>query len=252
MAEYLTVETAENLDKAASDGKWRLADAVLHDTKQQTTDTEVLAVLKNIADALADAGIATPSGDPYVVSSLVALRRTALAWPPADRHDLAAIRTHQEAGLPGSLGRLALAALAQVAAGETVECPTGIDEDAWAAAVARVTKRLAARRRPRYLIAANDVRVAIQRRPNIPTARPVERSQMAEMLCEVSDATAALGAFARRFTKADPSQEDRESLAAALRRLLARAQATLEVVETDAFTDGDFEELLKGADDGRV
>lgn len=242
MADYATVGAAEALLSASSGGAWTLADALVEDTKHLQTDTDVAAELIMIAETLAELGIVTPNGDPYLVPALVTLRRNGLAWPPAERYPVAAYRTHQEAATP--LGRIVLAALAAVAVGRTVACPEEVDADAWLSAVARVERRRDAGRRAKYIVAANDVRIAMQRTPNVPMSRDA-KSPISELLFEVSEATQALGSFARRFVNADPSDAERERIATALRRLLGRAQATLDVVTASDVTEADFEALLQ-------
>lgn len=244
MSEFVTVRAAEALLSAASGGAWALADAVAEDTKDRQTDTEVEDILELIVEALGERGVVTPNGEPYLMPALVTMRRTSLAWPADERHQVAAYRTHQEAGARGSVGRAALKALAAVAAGEVVECPADVDPEAWAGARARVEKRLAGRR-PRYLVAANDLRVAIQRVVNVPPRQAEMKAGVVHLLDEVRVASTALRGFARRFVDADPSTEEREAIGSSLRSLISRAEETLAVVSAGDLSDESLAELLQ-------
>lgn len=238
MTDFVTIGAAEARVQAADRSAWTLADAVLTDTMRLRTDTEVMATLKQIEEALSAAGITTPNGDAYLVPALATLRRTAVQWPEAHRHTVAAYRTHQEATTPEA--RDALAALARVAVGEEVERPEGTDAEAWLSAKARVERRRNAGR-ARYVVAANDLRIAIQRTPNVPRTRDI-KSGVVHLLDEVRVASSALREFARRFVDADPSADEREAIGSSLERLIARAQETLAVVAT-AGTDVSDEAL---------
>lgn len=153
---------------------WALADAVLAHVPEQPSGQRndlllasgggsVPERLATLVEALKLDGVTTPTGDPYSVSALAHLRDTAMTWPGDTRHPEAAYRTHQEAGSPNTEGGRVLAALAVVARGEGTFKPRGLDKDAWEAACKRVADR-----RKGFPVAANDVRVALQRKTNLP------------------------------------------------------------------------------------
>jgi hypothetical protein len=246
---YLTVRAAEDLLASAEGKRWDLGDAILADVPADLPADEVRRRLDEIEEALAQAGVTTPNGEPYVAAALAAVRQTAIFWPPESRHPEAAFRTHQECQRTPS-GRAALDALVRVARGEEVACPEDVDETAFDAARGRVLQRQGRARRPRYTVTANDLRVAMKRTVNIPERR--DRSDVMGLLGEVSTASQALRTFARRFVEAEPSEEERASIMHALERLMDRAEQTLAVVSA---TGADLsvealENLLKeGVDD---
>jgi hypothetical protein len=158
---------------------WGLADAVLaHVPEEQSGKRSDLLPasgeggsvperLSALAKRLGKEGVTTPVGEQYSQDSLRHLRDTAVAWAPSDRFNEAAYRTHQEAGSPKTEGGKVLAALAAIARGEAASKPRGIDADAWAKAVTRVESRTKG-----FLVAANDVRMALKRQPNVPGREP--------------------------------------------------------------------------------
>ena len=171
------VKAAQRLVTDDTKDTWGLADAVLaHVPEQQSGKRNDLTPasgggsvsneLADLAKQMKDDGISTQNGDPYTGSSLGHMRDTAMAWQTV-RHPEAAYRTHQEAGSPTTDGGKVLAALCAVARGEKPVKPRGIDADAWNKAVARVQAR-----RKGFPVAANDVRVALERKVNVPTAAP--------------------------------------------------------------------------------
>lgn len=250
MTDLFTVEVAEDLHGRTASWSFDLGDATLKDAPADQPDDVVRALLEAAVEELTARGVTTPNGDPYVAASLMSMRRTAIMWAPADRHPEAAYRTHQEAGPTGTQGRAALAALAAVARGEAVDRPEGLDGEAWESAVARVEKRLAGKKTPRYTVTANDVRVAVQRTMNIPTRPdPLEPGHVVHLYGEVANAGRALSSFARRFVEAELTETDRNGLLGALVRLQGRVEATLSAVEAGGMSDDALRELLEAADD---
>lgn len=173
------VTAAHRLNTDDTKDTWALADAVLDHVPDGSSNqggdrrsaAATMTPLAGVDDRLASLssqmksdGIVTPNGDPYTVSALRHLRDTAMAWSGNDRHPEAAYRTHQEAGSPTTLGGKALAGLAAIARGEDVRRPNGVQSKPWQDAVARVQAR-----KKGFQVAANDVRVALERKINVPT-----------------------------------------------------------------------------------
>jgi hypothetical protein len=155
--------------------------------------------LAQLTDQLTADGVQTPMGEPYTVDALANLRDTAMAWPMNARHDEAAYRTHQEAGSPSTDRGKVLAVLCAVARGERVRRPNAADPDNWGVAVERVQTKLARPRVPRFPIAANDLRVATNRTPNVPGpsrnphgAPPATPEQVAAVLADPEQREAAM------------------------------------------------------------
>lgn len=267
---FKTVVAAERLLQSTSRETWGMSDAVLADVPAEVDDEELERRLTRISHELDARQITTPNGDRYTPPSLKRMRRTAIAWAPAFRYDEAAYRTHQEAGAAGTDGAIVLGALVGVARGEDVECPADVDLDQWEAAKARVFKRVNGKRRPRFTVTANDVRIAMNRSMNIPmprasmipdpedgddtTSEPSStptaasessRGNVVYLLSHISSANQALRSFARRFVEANPSDHDREAITSALNRLVANAHAALEVVSVNEISDADLAQLLE-------
>lgn len=247
---FRTIAAAEALLTSSNDGKWKMADAVLADVPGWLDGEPAHSRLVELAEALTAAGIATPNGEFYMVQSLSTMRRTALAWPPEQRHPDVAYRTHQEADRDGDLGREVLAALACVARGEPAEYPEGSSPSAFEAAKERVERRVSAKRVPRFKVAANDMRVAMNHAINTPVPKR-DRGQVVYLLSEVSSASQSLRTFAQRFVEAEPSPEDRKSIAQALEQLIVRAEETLGVVTTSVMdlSAADLDMLKEDVDD---
>lgn len=246
---YRTIAAAEALLTSSNRDTWSLADAVLADiperpmtrrsaaSREAANESDVLDALADVVSELASAGVATPNGDPYTVPALRMLRQTAMAWPPAERHDEAAYRTHQEAH--GDKARTALAGLCAVARHEAVDMPEGLDEVSWYDAVARVQAKLGKRAR-RFPVAANDVRVAMARRPNTPP----HGTTTTELLALISD----MGAGARTFTKTLAASEaglrddERTVIVEAIEHLIASLNGLVAIVQ--GVSDADLDALL--------
>jgi hypothetical protein len=165
-------EAAKRLVTDDTKDTWALADAVLAHVPDGTggkgfaydpREGGVREALAELAEQMQADGVATPNGDPYTTSALDHLRETAMAWPKAERHNEAAYRTHQEAGSPKTMGGKALATLCAVARGEDVTRPRSILAAEWKTVCDRITAR-----RKGWPVAANDVRIALQRKPNVP------------------------------------------------------------------------------------
>jgi hypothetical protein len=171
------VAAAETADATDSKSSWGLADAVLTHIpdnghggdRRSSTPRGVLEQLGELAQRMADDGVTTPQGKPYTSKALSKLRLAAMAWPMDERHENVAFRTHQEA--QSERARPVLASLVEVATTRRrVEAPATISEDAWQRAVGRV--RGGGPARGGYLVNANDVREALQRRRNVPERHP--------------------------------------------------------------------------------
>lgn len=178
------VAAAETADVTDSRTTWELADAVLaHVPAEDRAEngrrigtgspraggTSVPMRLAELANRMAADGITTPQGKPYTGKALSKLRLTAVAWPVSDRHDGVAFRTHQEA--QSARARPVLADLVRATrTRRSIPAPPTIDEDAWRRAVERV--RGSGPARGGYLVNANDVREALQRRRNVPERHP--------------------------------------------------------------------------------
>jgi len=264
---FKTVVAAERLLQSTSRETWGMSDAVLADVPADVDDEELERRLTRISHELDARQITTPNGDRYTPPALKRMRRTAIAWAAAFRYDEAAYRTHQEAGAAGTDGAVVLGALVGVARGEDVECPPDVEIDQWEAAKARVLKRVHGKRRPRFTVTANDVRIAMNRSMNIPmprasmipdpddddTTEPSTSAAVSEsgrgnvvyLLSHISSANQALRSFARRFVEANPSDHDREAITSALNRLVANAHAALEVVSVNEISDADLAQLLE-------
>jgi len=172
-------EAARSLDRSDSRGTWTLAYAILaHIPADYSTAAggaaphsdpprggSVPKQLAALAAAMDKAGVTAPNGAPYSPSSLKNLREMAMGWTKSERHDEAAYRTHQEAGGREALGRKVLTALCAIARGEQVRRPLDVEAEAWGEAVKRVRAR---KRGSGYAVNANDVRIALERRPNLP------------------------------------------------------------------------------------
>jgi hypothetical protein len=165
--EYNAVKKAAELRiTGASNGAWGLADAVLYAIPRWIPDGDLASHLEKLAAALESDGVETPNGMAYTPGTLRDLRAVSLRWPHNERLDQASFRTHQEAGDRSSTVARALEGLCRLAQGQHTKIPEGISSGAWEQAAKMVHKSLA--RKSRYPVTANAVRVAVQRKPNIP------------------------------------------------------------------------------------
>lgn len=251
MTEYKTVGAAEALLASSTKNMWELADAVLGDVPAESHGGDrksnhprggfdIESQLHDIAERLGDLGVTAPNGEPYTTITLTHYRETAMAWPADERHAEAAYRTHQEAGGRESPGRVALAGLCAVARGDTVRCPVDFDKTSWASACARIRDRLNGRRL-RYAVTANDVRVALARRPNVPPAR---RFGIMDLLSHLDDARRYLIAFRIDFAELpDLGPEDLAAVVRSIDSLVDEAVALREAASA-SLTDEALEGLL--------
>jgi hypothetical protein len=167
------------LARAAGDssGAWRLADALVAEIPERQHGKAVTAangrdVTTVIADIVADldrTGVETPAGGGYTVAGLRELRLVALGWPRLQRQPEAAFRTHQEVGTTDERARAILRALCQAARSQRYSWPgkkLGIDRDTWNLAINGVIRKVGAGNR--YPVSANDVRIALERKTNVP------------------------------------------------------------------------------------
>lgn len=256
MTEFKTVSAAEELLASATRDTWSLADAILSDVPSvppsekirqanhvgTLAGVNVIDLLDLIAETLIERGTTTPNGDPYSTVSLEKLRETAMRWPLGERHQEAAYRTHQEAGGRDGGGRRALAALCAVARGQLVDCPAGLDAVAWGNACARVRDKRNRNRPPRFLVAANDLRVALERSSNTPA--PTKTASISGVLHHLTSAAESLGAFAIAWADLEVDESDCVALRQTLKSLIARAEQVLDVVETK-FDDADLAQLIE-------
>jgi len=187
-------EAAERRHHDDSSTTWKLADAILGEVPEIGSGNapsrgRLADALESLALKLEDDGVRTPNGDIYTAKALDHLRDTALWWRPGTtRHPEAAFRTHQEAGSPTTPGGIMLHALCAYARGERVKRPqlgvigTGKDrrepdQEAWERAIAGVKRKRGLSRTPRYLVAANDLRYALQRLGNIPETQRDQKAK---------------------------------------------------------------------------
>jgi hypothetical protein len=179
------LDAAATREAGDSGGAWRLADALLTEIPANPGGKGVQSggpgtpeLLADYATRLTTEGIHTPGGGPYSASTLDDLRDAAMAWPPNERYQQAAYRTHRQAGRPGSEGDVALKALTRYAEGGVKRRPSEIDPDAWAKAIPMVDRLLG--RKAKYPVSANALRTALGQKNNthtpetaVPTPEPV-------------------------------------------------------------------------------
>lgn len=166
-----------------------------------------------------------------------------MAWPLADRHPEAAYRTHQEAGARDGIGRVALTALCAVARGEKVDCPDGIDTDAWDMAKARVKGR----KSRKFAVTANDVRVAKKAKLNIP--EPAEDfGSVVDILSKIASATQ----YIRSLRQVSPDLViDADARAALIKALTGHIdESSMALAVFEGFSDEGLAEML--AKDGEA
>lgn len=192
---YKTIAAAEMLLQSNTKDLWTLADAVLADvpaegrggdrSKGPARGLWVGERLEEIATDLTERGVTKLDGDPYSASTLDHARDTAINWSPEQRLSEAAYRTHQEAGSAKSEGGKVLRALCHIARGLKVHRPAGVDVAAWEKAVEQVMRKRGLSRR--YLVAANDLRLAMGHLPNVPgrEAPPQTRQERIAITREV-------------------------------------------------------------------
>jgi hypothetical protein len=195
------LEAAAYREAGDSAGAWKLAGALLEaipagegkggDRKSPgskgAASPLLIDKLSSYADKLAEENIQTPAGGPYSVSTLDDLRDVAMAWPADKRYPQAAFRTHMEVGAPfvdapspfAVKANAALKALCTYAAGGAKRKPTELDSGDWAAAIAVVDTLV--KRKAKYTVSANALRLAVGRKRNTPdrddVLRPVDFSQ---------------------------------------------------------------------------
>jgi hypothetical protein len=257
---YRTVEAAEVLLASATRDTWSLADAVLADVpssgyggdRKSSTSREgldpVFDQLEQIVHVLTEQGITTPNGEPYGASHLATLRSTAMLWPKEQRQPEAAYRTHQEATSPDTRGGRALIALCAVARGEKPRRPRDIDAAAWGEAVARVREKRERAKPPRFMVAANDLRLAMDRRPNIPDRSEFDGTRG---LAALSQIRVMVREVAVNLADQEWNEEERTAALVTCRKILDLLTAIIESME--GISDDAFAGLLtEEADDGRM
>lgn len=190
------VEAADALDRNDTQGVWRLADAILAHVpaedpgrKPDNEGTRVPSLLESLAHDLEADGIRATSGDPYRVSTLSKMRAVAAAYPEGERFPEAAYRTHQEARTTVT-GKRVLRELCKFARGETCRRPHDVGADgglivsaaAWDEAKLRIQNRTSG-----YAVAANDIRVALSRKTNVPTPDSETLDALKDKLKDAAD-----------------------------------------------------------------
>jgi hypothetical protein len=169
-------DAAQRRAEGESTGAWKLADALVAEIPEREhgkaitagNGSDVATIMADIAAELIEAEIETPAGAAYTVASLRELRLVALGWPQGERMLQAAFRTHQETGSSDLWKRGVLRALCDAARTEDYSYPetSAIDEGAWAKAIVGVQRKIKAGNR--YPVSANDLRVALKRKANVP------------------------------------------------------------------------------------
>lgn len=176
---YKQVKTAAELRSGGdSTGAWALADALLAEVPNEgsgarndlSPSSDIATRLSTIAVQLEADGIDTPSGNPYSVQTLRELRLVAMGWPPEQRFPEAAFRTHQEAGTVSEWKREVLRVLCLAARNADWEQPPmnsgEMSADAWNASIVGIQRKVASG--TRFPVAANDLRLALQNKVNVP------------------------------------------------------------------------------------
>jgi hypothetical protein len=173
------LDAAAAREAGDSVGAWKLADALASSIPRETggrpgTSSDgtgsIPDRLAEYEQLLRNEGIVTPAGGPYTVFSLRDLRDVAIRWSSAKRYPQAAFRTHQEAGSPGSEADVALKALCKYAAGGVKRKPSDLDSAAWVEAIEVVDRLL--KRKAKYPVSANALRLAVGRKKNTPEREP--------------------------------------------------------------------------------
>ena len=198
-------EAALGRDQSDTSKSWALADAVLAMIPpeqagrppapgESPAPRQVISDrLATLADRLYDDGNVQPNWGTYTANTLKEMRETAMAWPKSDRHTEAAFRTHQEAGAKNGNGRQILTALCSVARGEKVARPLLVDnkgsEICTAEVWTEVRRAITKRKGTTYPVSANDVRLLLNRKPNVPTPNPTPTTTSAASSSGTSTAT---------------------------------------------------------------
>ena len=236
-----------------SQGAWTLADALLAEVPQRATgqaatagngsDVTTVSLLEDIADRLDADGIETPQGNPYSLVTLRELRLAAMAWPPAERHTMAAFRTHQEVG-KDPRNRAVLAALCQAVASQSWdEVPDEVDPEAWSRAILSVRRKANAGNR--YPVSVNDWRTALKKRTNLPVS--TRDGDMRDAITAVAEVR-RLATYAVRIMASSPAPTGEWLTALSgfsdTLRMLAEYVDTL--VQGGGITDDALSELLAG------
>jgi len=190
-------------------------------------------------------GIETPAGEAYTPDSLRELRLVAMAWPPKDRHEEAAFRTHQEAG-KDPWRREVLGALCEAAQSEDYELPElengEIDDVAWLKATTSIAKKI--ERNSRYPVSANDFRVALKRKKNTPEPEPDDTVLDAvEAIQEASDKLASAVQILAHCGSLD--EDTREIIEGLRERLGASFDLLATFLDEGGITDEALAELLR-------
>jgi hypothetical protein len=188
------LDAAASREAGDSAGAWKLADALLAKIPAGTPGRKggdvapVSDGLQQYATKLNEENICTPAGGPYSASTLDDLRDVAMAWPTDKRHPQAAFRTHQEAVRPDSDNGKVLRTLCRYAAGE-IKSTSTIDSKSWAEATEIVDRLI--KRRAKYTVSANALRLAVGRKKNTPVRDDVVAPAPFEPVTATSVAAAA-------------------------------------------------------------
>jgi hypothetical protein len=253
---YTTIKTAaETRMGGDSTGAWALADALAADLparkggQAETANGHdgITVSLADYAERLDADGIETPAGNAYSIDVLRQLRLVALGWPTTVRQREAAFRTHQEAGTADERKRDLLRALCIAARTEVWDVlPEDVDPDAWATAARSVRRKVESG--TRYPVSANDLRLVLRRRINVPDNLP-EHGDYRDALAAFAQIR-RLGIYAVRImaTGEAPTGEFRKGLAGFSDTLRMLADHIDALVDGGGVTDKALDDLLTGGD----
>lgn len=240
-----------------SAGAWALADALAAEMPNEhgkrndlgELSSDVATKLQRIAYDLTADGIETPAGGEYTCASLRDLRLVALGWAPADRHANVAFRTHQEAGTSNAWQRAVLAALSDAASSGAFDQPVDldVDEEAWQRAVVSIQRKIKAHNR--YPVSANDLRIALKRKPNVPDkdkdTSTANAMDAAESMIKAADSlTFAVQVLSREGMHVGDIREVMEGY---LERLSAAVEMLRTLLSDGGFSDAELERLTEGS-----